>query len=173
MILNIPKEIVAGDRVTWFERVDGISSVDTVGSYFLRGNSSLDLTGVPDRDGWYFEITEAQSNEVKPGVYFCQFVIYPLSGRKTLGTISITVNPSFESLSELDTRLPEERELIAVSEAIKKLSNGVAEYEIGSRKVRYHDLQQLYQRQTYLRNRIAKIKNPNSLGGRNVGIRFI
>jgi hypothetical protein len=72
-----------------------------------------------------------------------------------------------------DGRSPEEKELAALNEAIAKLASGaVSEYRIGDRMMRYQDLSQLTQRQQYLRNRIAKIKNPGSIGRRNVGIRF-
>lgn len=173
MKFNIPLQITQGDRVIWSEQVTEYNPGTDLLSCFIRGAYALDLTGVPNGNGWDFEIAESTSALLSPGFYQAQFVAFSAgAGRKTLGVVKLEVCPSFENLTELDTRTAEEKELEQLNIAIAKLSDGVAEYYIGDRRVRYQDLGSLYERQKYLRNRIAKIKNRASIGGRNVGVRF-
>lgn len=173
-MFNIPQSFTQGDRVTWFQGLAATydPATDTL-SCFIRGQSALDLTGVPTGLGWNFEITPIQSAALIAGKYQAQLVVYPVGGRKTLGTYNLTVCPSFENLTELDTRDEDEKELEDITKAIAQVaSKGVAEYEIKGRKVTYQDLNALTNRQIYLRNRIAKKKNKNLIGGRNVPFEF-
>ena len=71
-----------------------------------------------------------------------------------------------------DVDLVDEIELEAVTQAILKHSHGKKEYWIGDRKIEYRDLQELYDRQQYLRTRIAIASGKLKPGGRNVGIGF-
>lgn len=178
MNFNIPSQITQGDRVSWNQELDKFipdgRPIDTL-SCFIRGQSSLDLTGVPNGFNWDFVITESQSLALQPGKYKTQFVIFAVaSGKTTLGTTDLIVLPSFEALTTLETRSADEIELEQVTIAIAKLVTGaVAEYRIGDRMMRYQDLGILTLRQQHLRNRVAKAKYPRSLvGGRNVAIRF-
>lgn len=170
-MIKIPKQITQGDRITWRFGIPTPPATSVV-SIFIRGQSSLNLTGAFNSYFWEFEITPSQSEDLLPGRYKAQLVAYSVDGKKTLGVFDLEVLPSFENLTELDTRTSEEKELEELEFAIAKLSSGVAEYYIGTRRVRYSELPQLYERQEYLRNRIAMIKNRGSIGGRNVGIRF-
>ncbi len=172
-MFNIPKQITQGDRITWTQELEGYNPATDTLSCFIRGQSAaLDLNSVPNGEGWDFEITSAQSANLTPGAYKTQFVIFSGSDRTTLGHTDLLVCPSFENLTEFDTRDSDEKELEAITKAIAQLSNGVAEYYIGDRRVRYQDLGELSKRQRELRNRIAMAKNPGIIGGRNVGIRF-
>ena len=170
-IFNIPTRFIQGDRISWTTIVTNINP--TTVSCFIRGLSNpLDLTAVNTGQDWAFTITEAQSAAFVPGRYKAQLVVYDPE-RKTLAEESIEVCQGFEKLTELETLTPDEIELEAVTKAIAQLSSkNVAEYYIGTRKVRYNDLASLYERQKYLRNRIAKSKNKSAIGGRNVGVRF-
>ena len=59
-----------------------------------------------------------------------------------------------------------------VAAIAKMLTNGgVAEYQIKSRKMRYHSLDELYQQCDHLRIRIARRKR-DGVGGQNIGISF-
>jgi hypothetical protein len=175
-MFNIPQKFTQGDRLEWSETKWDFDNRTEIMSCFLRGQTGLDLTGIPDPDNynkWNFEVGEQTSFVLLPGLYNAQFVVFgPGVGRKALGIVSVEVLPSFELLTNLDTALTEEKELEEVEKAIASLSNGVAEYYIGTRKVRYVDLSQLYERQRYLKNRIAKIKNRSLIGGLNVGVNF-
>jgi hypothetical protein len=172
---TIPQKITQGDRVTWTQDLEDYnSSTDTL-SCFIRGISpGFDLTGVANNNCWDFVINETQSAALAPGKYQAQFVIFEAATqRKALGIAQLLVCPSFDNLTEIDFRSADEIELELITVAIAKLATGsVAEYRIGDRMMRYQDLSQLTQRQQYLRNRIAKMKNPGGIGGRNVGIRF-
>ena len=168
-----PSSITKGDRAEWFVKVSGYDSRLITASIFVRGETALDLTGTTVTGGWNFEITTAQSQSLKPGIYLAQLVLFGDSlGRKTIGNQSLTVHASLEDVTQIDTRSNEQRELELVTEAIEKLSNGVAEYYIGDRRMRYTDLPQLYERQKYLQNRIAKLNNRSFVGGRNVAYGF-
>ena len=50
-------------------------------------------------------------------------------------------------------------------------NGGVAEYQIKSRKMRYHSLDELYRQRDRLRIRIARRKR-GGVGGSNVGVSF-
>jgi hypothetical protein len=171
---NIPTQITQGDRTSWWEHFPEHNPLTDTLSCFIRGQATaLDLTAVGSVDGFEFTLSETSSMQLLPGNYQAQFVIYPSSGRLTLGKTKLTVLTSFEDLTELDVRSDDEKELEQITIAIAKLASGaVSEYRIGDRLVRYQDLTVLTQRQQYLRNRIAKAKNPKSIGGRNVGVRF-
>lgn len=174
---TIPQTITQGDRITWKQSLDGYNNTTDTLACFIRGLSAgLDLTGTPTpqtEGGWEFTILEAQSTTLSPGNYKAQFVVFSGTGRKTLGSTDLLVCPSFENLTQFDVRSADEKELALITEAIAKLVSGaVSEYRVGDRMMRYQDLEQLTRRQRELKNRIAKAKNPNSIGGRNVGIRF-
>jgi hypothetical protein len=171
---NIPKSFTQGDRVSWWEHFPEHNPLTDTLSCFIRGlNSALDLTAIGSVDGFEFTLNEASSMQLVPGNYQAQFVIYPSSGRLTLGKIKLTVLSSFEDLTTIDPRSDDEKELEQITIAIAKLASGaVSEYRIGDRLMRYQDLSALTQRQQYLRNRIAKAKKPKNIGGRNVGVRF-
>lgn len=178
MIFNIPKQITQGDTVKWYTLTEQFSPYkpysDTL-SCFIRGAVPLDLVGVPNLKGWNFRITSVQSNTLTPGKYKTQFVLIELSGDKTtLGTTEITVLPSFENLTEIETRSADEIELELITNAIAKLKSGaVAEYRIGDRMMRYTDLGELTKRQQYLRTRVAIANGRLKPGGRNIGVRFM
>ena len=170
---NIPQQITQGDLITWSQDKIGYNPATDTLNCFIRGNSALDLTGVSNGNGWDFEIASAQSANLIGGAYKTQFVILTASGgRTTLGHTDLLVCPSFENLTEFDTRDEDEKELEAITQAIGKIaSGGIAEYYIGTRRARYQDLGELTKRQQYLRNRIA-MKKRGGIGGRNVGVRF-
>ncbi len=173
--MYIIPNLTQGDRVTWTEKLPDYNPATDTLSCFIRGEVQLDLTATADNGVWLFVISESESQRLPPGKNRAQLVIYPGgTGRKTLAESDFTVCQSFENLSEpIDTRDPDEIELEEITKAIAKLVSGaVAEYYIGTRRVRYVDLDSLTRRQTYLRNRLAKKKNPSFIGGRNVGIRF-
>ena len=177
MIFNIPKQITQGDTVEWSTLTTQFSPYkpysDTL-SCFIRGTVSLNLVGVPILKGWSFKVTSAESSTLTPGKYKAQFVSIELSGDKiTLGTTELTVLPSFEGLTEIETRSADEIELELLVNAIAKLASGaVSEYRIGDRMMRYQDIDQLSRRLEYLRKRVAVANRKLKPGGRNIGVRF-
>lgn len=140
---------------------------------FIRGASTLNAEAIYDGK-LKFVLESSETENLEPGTYKGQFVlnIGEITTKKTLGISTFEVCPSFENLESLDTRLPEEKELEILNEAIAKLSSGVHRYEIHEREMEYSDLPDLIKQRDKLRNRIAKLKNPNTVGGRNVGVRF-
>ena len=73
-----------------------------------------------------------------------------------------------------EVKSSDEIELEAIEKAIARMltNGGVAEYQIKSRKMRYHSLNELYQQRDRLRIRIARRKNRDSIGSKNVGVSF-
>ena len=173
-IWNIPKQITQGDRVTWSQKLTGFNPLTDALFCYIRGASALDIPSVPTTAGWVFTISSAQSNSLKPGNYKTQFAIFESGEDKTtLGSTDLLILPSFENLTEIETRSADEIELEQITIAINKLVSGaVAEYEIGDRRMRYQDLSQLTRRQEYLRARVAMAKNRGRIGGLNVGASF-
>ena len=174
MNLTIPIKITQGDDVAWSQTLDDYNPATDTLSCFIRGQSALDLTGVPNGNQWDFTITSAESQDLTPGRYKKQYVL--LEGgikRITLSTTELYVRPGFEELTELETRTPDEIELEEITKAIAKLaSGGVSEYRIGDRMMQYQDLSELTKRQQYLRHRVAIASGKSKAGGRNVGVRF-
>lgn len=171
-MFNIPKQFYSGDRITWTEELTELS-VDTF-ALFVRGPNSLDITGVKNGATWLFEISEEKSEALAPGLYRAYAVAYITGdGRKTIGTAEFSVLPNPASTGFVDNRSREEIELEMVRSAIFKVAEGgVAEYEIGERRVRYSNLDELQARERYLVNRIAKLKDRSIIGGRSIPIRF-
>ena len=163
---------VRGDRVTWHEKLNNFDNNSDALACFIRGQADLDLTGVPNGDGWDFTITEAQSQTLVAGYYKAQFVIFgETAGRQTISTINIQVRPSLEHDGAIVD--PERAELEEITRAIATLSRGgIAEYQIKGRRVTYHDLNTLVKRQEYLRRRLAIRAGKIKPGGTNQRIRF-
>ena len=63
----------------------------------------------------------------------------------------------------------DELELEAIEKAIAKMltNGGVAEYQIKSRKMRYHSLDELYKQRDRLRIRIARRNSSYTCGNRD------
>ena len=73
-----------------------------------------------------------------------------------------------------EAKTADEIKLEAIEKAIAKMltNGGVAEYQIKSRKMRYHSLDELYRQRDRLRLRIARRKNRGGIGGQNIGVSF-
>ncbi len=73
-----------------------------------------------------------------------------------------------------EVKTADEIELEAIEKAIAKMltNGGVAEYQIKSRKMCYHSLDELYWQRDRLRIRITRRKNRSSVGGQNIGVSF-
>lgn len=171
---SIPNQITQGDDIEWLQALNDYSPLTDTLSCFIRGAAAIDLTGEALGGSWKFTIVSNQSQALEPGKYKAQFVVYVGGVKKvTLWTTNLLVTPSFEGLTELETRTSDEIELEEISKAITKLSSGaVAEYRIGDRMMRYQELGQLIKRQQYLRTRVAIAQKRIKPGGKNVGVRF-
>ncbi len=174
LIFNIPTSFTQGDRLSWFEHFPDYNFLTDTLSCFIRGQrGAVDLTAVGSVDGWEFSLSEDRCSQLATGVYQAQFVMLSGSGRKTLGIAKIEVKGSYESLTTLDPRSDDEKELEVITAAIARLVSGaVAEYRIGDRMMRYQDLAELTSRQEYLRKRIRYARRQVGIGGRNIGISF-
>ena len=170
-MFNIPTQITQGDRISWFEHLSDYNPLtDTLKCFIVGKSASLTGTSGGSSNGFEFEITSVQSQALEPGKYKVQFAIFVNgSDKTTLGTTDLEVCPSFEGLTELDTRSDDEKEL---EELNKALSKGITEYRIGDRMMRYHSLEELSKRQKHLRNRIAIAQGRIKPGGRNLGVGF-
>ncbi|MEO0835924.1 MAG: hypothetical protein AAFY16_08050, partial [Cyanobacteria bacterium J06642_3] len=136
ILWNIPNQITQGDDIEWSQTLEDYNPATDTLSCFIRGASSLDLTGIPNGNQWDFTITSAQSQDLTPESYKTQFVIFKFgTKRKALGTTQLVVCQSFEKLENLETRSQDEIELDEVNKALAK---GVKEYSIGDRRVIYH-----------------------------------
>lgn len=173
-IWNIPQKFTQGDRLNWLERIDNYNSLTTELEIFIRGTDALNLVGEKLYNGWGFEISRHQSMDLRPGKYRAQIVVTPSEAERFtfLDHVDLFVQPSFENLTQVETRSADEIELGLITKAIARLASGaVSEYRIGDREMRYQDLRSLTERQRELRLRI-KYANRGYTGGQNVGIRF-
>ncbi len=180
---NIPRTIIAGDRVIWYD--ESLSGIDPTGTetisynpvthlltYFLRGNSQLDVTGTEENGKWKSEISTVASSLLIAGKYRVQICIFSGFDRVTLGEFAIEIKLSLSEINTaIDGRPLDEIELAAVEGAIADvLKDGVSEYEIKGRRVIYHDLDKLKALRTELRARIARQKGGDKTS--NIHIKF-
>ena len=172
---NIPQTITQGDRITWCEYLANYGIATDVLKVFIVGqHNSYTAIANGNGDGFEFSIPSTITQVLQPGKYKAQFKIFANSGEnKTIGSTELTVLPSFENLTELETRSADEIELELITTAIAKIASGaVAEYRVGDRMMRYQDLDQLTRRQEYLTRRIAIANGRVKPGGRNAGVSY-
>lgn len=169
---TLPSILTSGDSLNWEESIDNFSPLDWNLTILIRGEKKqLDLVGIANDDTWLFALDTKTSSLLDPGKYWAQYVVFNDVDRKTLETVELTVNPSFAQLKNYDGRHPDEIELEQVGLAIATVANdGISEYEINGRKVRYQDLSELIRLRDKLRVRIAKRNNQGK--SRNAYISF-
>lgn len=176
---NIPATFVAGDTVQWTDSAfDGKGSGTYTLRYALRGEASLDVTGVASADGWNVTIPAADSNTLPPGTYAWHAYLTSGATRFTVGNGVVIVNANIALQGAgFDPRTQIEQDIIAVEAEIRARATGGAtiEYSIGNRSLKKESISALLALRSSLRLDLAREKQAKRLSdgmGRSIGIRF-
>lgn len=191
--MKIPGSITQGDTVTWRDPPARdnlgatIASPDYTLTWYFNGPTQFSVTSTDNGTGWETTLTSVMTAAMTP-------VTPPLSGANYFwqatasnGTRSVTIgNGSLIVLKDLatapagfDGRSQSERDLEAVQAAIKaRISGGViAEYTIGTRRLRNEPMSELLALESRLKLIISRERRAQSISNglgdpRNTFVRF-
>lgn len=196
--MNIPAQIRAGDTVTWRDdatrdnlgnAIDGSNHGLT---YYLRTDhnhqgatvAGVTVEGTPSGSGWTFTIAKTTTDGFVADVWYWQAVATATVGGAvtTIGAGQLTVLPGLDYTgqpSAFDGRTQAQKDLDAVQAAIRAMISGgaVAEYSIGSRRLKKMEMADLIQLESKLKVEVkreqAATMVANGLGSpHNLFVRF-
>lgn len=167
-----PADLYQGDRVTWLES----SAPDdaTALKVWLRSTTAgagLEINGTAVDDGWEVVINQQATAVMTPGAWELQVVATVDGAPVTVRRGSLTVRRGLAftgTPGTFDDRSQAEKDLADVDAAIRALSTGAQEYQIGSlgnggRKVRRVDLSELIKWRGQLAAQVAQEKRAQAL----------
>jgi hypothetical protein len=196
--VNIPAQIRAGDTVTWRDE----ATRDTLGNpidgsnhgltYYLRTNhnhqgatvAGVTVPGTPSGTGWTFTIAKTTTDGFVADVWYWQAVATATVGGAvtTIGAGQMTVLPGLDYTgqpSAFDGRTQAQKDLDAVQAAVRAMISGgaVAEYSIGSRRLKKMELADLLSLESSLKAEVKREQKAaliaNGLGNpHNLFVRF-
>ena len=189
--MNIPAQIRAGDTVTWRDEAarDNLGNAIDSGSwsltYYLRTNTASEgaiVTGTAYGAGWQFTIAQATSAGFDAGQWYWQAEARNSGVHHTLGAgqLEVLAGLSYTGQpSAFDGRSQAQKDLEAVQAAMRSIIAGgaVAEYSIGSRRLKKMELADLIQLESKLKAEVkreqAATMVANGLGSpHNLFVRF-
>lgn len=189
--MKIPAQIRAGDTVKWRDDAarDNLGNPIDSGSwtltYYLRTNTASEgatVVGVPFGQGWELTIAAATSAGFDAGQWFWQAVATSGSDSVTLGAGQLEVLPALNYSGQpaaFDGRTQAQKDLDAVQAAVRAMVAGgaVAEYSIGSRRLKKMEMADLLQLESKLKAEVkreqAAALAANGLGNpHNLFVRF-
>jgi hypothetical protein len=167
-----PANLYQGDRVSWLET--GAPTEASALKVWLRSNSAaagLEVNGTAADGGWNVVITQQQTAAMAAGAWELQIVATvdgaPLTVRR--GALTVRKGLAFSGApGTFDDRSQAQIDLAAAEEAIRALTTGAQEYQIGGlgaggRKVRRADLAELIKWRDRLASQVAQEKRAESL----------
>lgn len=171
--MKIPKQIVAGDSVSW-DDVPGTdnrgNSIDsglwTLKYDFRQANvTNVTVTATPEGSGWRTSLTKTQTALWAAGKVYFQAYAEKDDERVTLGTGSFDVLQNLTAAANsAEFRSQAKQDLEAVQLAIRSLvSGGVKSYTIGGRSLTKMDLPDLIARESKLKEVVAREEKAQSL----------
>ncbi len=191
MIVNIPATIRAGDTVKWRDdaSVDAFGAAVTSSTwtltYYLRTNTASEgatITGTAYGQGWELTIAAATSAGFDAGQWYWQAIATAGSEKLTLGAGQLEVLAALNyagTPGAFDGRSQAQQDLDAVQAAIRAMVSGgaVAEYTIGSRRLKKLPLTELLQLEAKLKAEVKREQAAqlaaNGLGNpHNLFVRF-
>lgn len=189
--MTIPAAIRAGDTVAWTLAAtsdalgNSISSPTWDVTYYLRMNTAGEGVTVTSSDdssgGWTFTIAAGATAGMDAGTWYWQAVATDGSSTITIGSGSLTVQPSLAysgTAAAFDGRSQAEQDLEAVQATIRGIIASKSKYyQIGGRQYTSLDLPALMQREAQLKAIVAREKAAESVAAglgdpRRVFVRF-
>jgi hypothetical protein len=147
-----PAEFYQGDRVEWVERrVAPDATAVTVWLRAAAAGAGVEVQATDTADGWRVELSAQTTAAMAAGEWELQIVSTVDGSPATTGRGSFTVRRSLAfsgTAGAFDDRSQAQRDLDGVEGAIRALTTGAQEYQIGAlgnggRKVRRADLAEL------------------------------
>lgn len=166
--MKIPGTINQGDTVTWIDgpATDSLGNAITSPGYtltwYFAGPTTLSVVSTAANGGWQTTLTSAQTTAfvVDPdAAYYWQALASNGTSKFTLGTGTFTVIPTIAGQQAgFDGRTQDEKDLAAVKAALQARYTGgaVAEYTIGTRRLRYESMESLQNMYQILLVRVLK-----------------
>jgi len=162
-----PAEFYQGDAIHWIER--RIAPDATAVTVWLRAaaaGAGVEAQATDTADGWQVALTAQTTAAMAAGDWELQVVSTVDGAPITTGRGSFTVRRSLAfsgTPGAFDDRSPAQRDLAAVEEAIRALTTGAQEYQIGAlgaggRKVRRADLAELIKWRDRLKAEVTREK---------------
>jgi hypothetical protein len=189
--MQIPATIRAGSTAQWRdnEAADSLGNAITSSTYaltyYLRFNAASEgatVVGSAYGRGWEFTIAASTSAGFDAGVWYWQAVATLGSVSHTLGAGQLTVEPALNytgSPAAFDGRTQSQKDLESVQAAIRAIVSGgaVAEYTIGTRRLKKMDMADLLALESKLKGEVVREKKAatiaNGLGNpHNLFVRF-
>lgn len=189
--MNIPAQIRAGDTVTWRDEAardnlgNAIDSSSWTLTYYLRTNTASEgatVVGTAYSSGWTFTISATTSGGFDAGQWYWQALATAGSEKLTLGAGQLEVLAGLNytgTPGAFDGRSQAEKDLDAVQAAMRAIISGgaVAEYSIGSRRLKKMEMADLIQLEAKLKAEVkreqAATMVANGLGSpHNLFVRF-
>jgi hypothetical protein len=167
-----PADLYQGDRVTWLET--SAPAEATALKVWLRSTTAgagLEINGAAADEGWEVVISQQATATMTPGAWELQVVATVDGAPVTVRRGSLTVRRGLAftgTPGTFDDRSQAEKDLADVDAAIRALSTGAQEYQIGSlgnggRKVRRADLSELIKWRDRLAAQVAQEKRAQAL----------
>jgi hypothetical protein len=162
-----PAEIYQSDQSEWFEPLaPANASGVTVWLRSSGAGAGVEAPATLTTDGWKVTLSAATTAAMAAGGWTLQVVATIDGAPRTLrrGTLTIRKSLAFTGTAgAFDDRSQAETDLAAVEEAIRALTSGAQEYQIGSlgaggRKVRRADLAELIKWRDRLKSEVAREK---------------
>lgn len=189
--MNIPAQIRAGDTVTWRDEAardnlgNAIDSSSWTLTYYLRTNTASEgatVAGTAYSSGWTFTISATTSGGFDAGQWYWQALATAGSEKLTLGAGQLEVLAGLNytgTPGAFDGRSQAQKDLDAVQAAMRAMISGgaVAEYSIGSRRLKKMEMADLIQLEAKLKAEVkreqAATMVANGLGSpHNLFVRF-
>jgi hypothetical protein len=189
--VNIPAQIRAGDTVKWRDEAsadvfgNSVTSASWTLTYYLRTNTASEgatVVGSAYGQGWEFTIATGTSAGFDAGQWYWQAIATAGGEKLTLGAGQLEVLAALQyagSPGAFDGRSQAQIDLDAVQAAIRAMVSGgaVAEYSIGSRRLKKMALADLMQLESSLKAEVKREQAAsliaNGLGNpHNLFVRF-
>lgn len=162
-----PAEFYQGDRISWIEsRVDPDAAAVTVWLRAAAAGAGVQAQATDTVDGWQVVLSQQTTALMAAGDWELQIVSTIDGAPITTGRGSLTVRRSLAfsgTAGAFDDRSQAQKDLVAVEDAIRALTTGAQEYQIGSlgnggRKVRRAELAELIKWRDRLKAEVMREK---------------
>ncbi len=121
-MMNIAKEITAGDSLNWTETVSAYPASDgwTLKFVLVNGSAKIEFSTSADGDDHAVALPATTTTQWSPGRYRYQAFVEKGEDRYTVGTGTVDVLPDFTSAATLDGRTHAEKVLESIEAVIEK-----------------------------------------------------
>ncbi|MBU1864263.1 MAG: hypothetical protein KKH94_11410 [Candidatus Omnitrophica bacterium] len=183
--MNEPKEIVAGDTITWDKSISDYKASGgwTLTYYFWNTTKDFSVVAAADGDGYTVSISATISAAYTPGKYNWKSIVSKGTGetleRYTFeeGTITVLHNPAVTYGKGIDTRSETKKALDSIDAVLAgTATKEQASYTIAGRSITLRTVEELTKLRAHFARLYAKElrarKIEQGLGGKRNLIRF-